>query len=206
MLGVGTATFLLIPNGSNKRVLYPGKVVESEAIQFAAEFDEAINSKLPVVGAEVIAYGELRGKFYQQGAIIFEIRASDARPVIVFDRVGDAVSAEQRQTFRVSVALSGIVANIGDERNCQVVDLSPEGLGVVSGRELKLGSLIPVSMMVEGQPIANAARVQTAIKRPDGKFRYGLLIPDKKSPARKALERASSSFQRQQLRRLSGAA
>ena len=206
MLGVGTTMFLLIPNASNKRVLYPGKVTESDGLQFVSEFDESITARLPAAGTEMIAYGEMRGKFYQQGATVVELRAGEAKPVIVFARSGDPVSAEQRQTFRVSVALSGIVAKVGDEHGCQVVDLSPEGFGVISSKELKLGSLINVSMALDGQAIANAARVQTAVKRPDGTYRYGLLIANRKDPARRILEQASSAMQRLQLRRLSGAA
>lgn len=203
MLAAGTDIFVLIPNAANTRVLHPGKVLEVDAQHVVAEFDDSIT---PAAGSEVIVYGNYLGKFYQQGAAVIELRTAGLKPIIGFSRIGDAVSAEQRQIYRVTVALSGIVANLGKERSCQVVDMSPEGFGAISAKEHKLGSTIEIAMVCEGQDITAMARIQTCKKRYDGKFRYGMLIPDRKNPARKSLELASASIQRQQLRRLSGAA
>jgi hypothetical protein len=203
MLMAGADMFLLIPDRSNDRVLHRGRVIESNAELFVAEFEEQI---CPALDSDVNAYGEVRGKFFQQGAKVTETRIVGPRSVIVFARCGEVVSAENRQTFRVSTVNACITARVGKEKNCPVADVSPEGFSAVVGGELKVGSLVPVEFQYEGVVVNTPSRVQTAKIRPDGKVRYGFLAPDKNSPARKALQQITSSLQRAQLRRLSGAA
>jgi hypothetical protein len=203
MLMAGTDMFLLIPDRSNERVLHRGKVLESSAEAFVAQFEEQI---CPEVDSDVNAYGDVRGKFFQQGAKVTEIRIVSPQPVIAFTRCGDPVSAENRQTFRVSTIAAGITAKVGKEKNCAIVDISPEGFGAVVKGELKVGSLVPVEFQYQGNVVNTPSRVQTVKIRPDGSVRYGFLAPERHSPARKALQLITTSLQREQLRRLSGAA
>lgn len=194
---------MLIPGNTTERILQPGWVVESNAEGFVAEFEPGI---CPEVDCDVNAYGGIRGKFYQQGARVTEIRCREPRPIIAFARCGEVVSAENRQTFRVSTLNAGILAKVGREKNCQIVDISPEGFGAIVRGDLKIGSLVPVEFQYEANSVNAPARVQTVKIRPDGKVRYGFLAPDKFGAARKALQLMTSSLQRAQLRRLSGAA
>lgn len=214
MLARSTPMYLLIPRaGKQQKILHPGRVVESDAKTFVAEFEESIE---PAVGADVVAYGEVGGKFFQQGAVVSELRgfgsgagagtSASAGPIIAFGRVGEVVSAEQRQTFRVSVAMLDLAAQINREDACQIVDMSPEGLAAIAGGLFELGSIVQISFTHEGHAVSASARVQTATQRPDGKFRYGLLVSTRHVAARKALESISSRAQRLQLRRLAGAA
>ena len=109
--------------------------------------------------------------------------------------------------FRVSVVTAGMDARIGNERHCAVLDLSAEGFGVIAHTPFPLGSMIHVAVSYNGQTaFSTMVRVQTVKKRRDGNFRYGFLAPDKKSIARKAMQQLSTTIQRMQLRRLSGAA
>jgi hypothetical protein len=203
MLAIDTEMFLLIPDASNTRTLHPGKVIESDAQGFVSEFEEPI---APPVGTDVNAYGKIRGKFFQQGAVVVAVRQTEPHPVIAFTRVGEPVSAENRQTFRVCLALTGIHARIDSEKNCPVVDMSAAGFGAIAAKVYELGTLVPISLEYDGNSISTLARVQTVKERAGGKFRYGFLVSDKKSEPRKVLEQISASIQRQQLRRLAGAA
>ena len=203
MLAAATDMFLLIPDDDNGRILHPGRVIESDANSFVAEFDTAIS---PAPGSDVNAYAEVRSKFFQQGASVVEIRQSAPKAIIAFARVGEPVSAENRQAFRVSVISANIIAKIGKEKNCPIVDISPEGFGTLAKAELRVGTLVPVEFQHAGHVVSESARIQTIKPRPDGKFRYGFLAPDKKSEARRSLQQITSLMQRIQLRRLAGAA
>jgi len=204
MLAAGTEMFLLIPEDANGRILHPGKVIESDAMGFVAEFEAAI---APASGSDVNAYGEVRGKFFQQGARVTEVRSADARSIVVCTRVGEPVSAENRQTFRVSVVSANIMAKVGKQKNCSVVDVSPEGFGVIAKGELQVGMLVPVEFQHAGHVVNAPARLQTIKRLPSGKFRYGFLATaDKKGEARRSLQQITSLMQRDQLRRLAGAA
>ncbi len=141
MLAAGTEMFLFIPDDANGRILHPGKVIESDATSYVVQFDTAI---APPPGSDVNAYGEVRGKFFQQGAKVAAIREAAPKAIIAFTRAGEPVSAENRQTFRVSVISANIVAKVGKEKNCPIVDISPEGFGAIAKAELKVGTLVPV--------------------------------------------------------------
>jgi hypothetical protein len=202
MLSVGNAMYLLIPSPSKRRVLHPGKVIESDATSFVAEFEETI---APPVDGDVNAYCEVRGKFFQQGAVVVEIRTS--KPcVIVFRRSGESVSAENRQTYRVSLVTAEFVVDVDKESGCQVVDISPEGFAAIISRKLNLGSLVKIKLNGEGQTFEASARVQTVQERGGGKFRYGFLVPQDNAAARKKMQQISMETQRLQLKRLRGAA
>jgi hypothetical protein len=203
MLRTGTAMFLLIPGKSPERVLHPGKVTESDGASFVAEFAAPLHL---IPALDVNTFTEVNGKFMQQGAVVVDVRCTSPAPIASFRRVGDPVSAEARQTYRISTVMEGIVALIGNEELCRVVDVSPEGFAGVIGRDYQLGSLTAVTLNYEGRTFSAVARVQAIKGLPDGRLRYGFYISDKKSAARKILEQVGASIQRTQLRRLAGAA
>jgi len=202
MLSVGNAVHLLIPSPSKRRVLHPGKVIESNATSFVAEFEETIN---PAVDSDVNAYCEVRGKFFQQGAVVSEIRTSDPC-VIAFRRGGEPVSAESRQTYRVSLVTAEFVVDVDKEPGCQVLDISPEGFAAITKRKLNLGSVVKIRIAGEGHTFEASARVQTVQERGAGKFRYGFLVPESHVVARKKMQQISMEMQRLHLKRLRGAA
>jgi PilZ domain-containing protein len=203
MLAGGTAMFLLIPSDAKERILHPGKVIESSVQSFVVEFEHPID---PPPDSDVIAFGEVAGKFYQQGAIVAEIRRTGEHPVIAFRRNGEPISAENRQIYRVSVVAADIFATIAKEPNCPVADMSSVGLAVISAREHRLGSMVQLDLAYEGKSISVKARIQAVKQLPSGKFRYGLLVPEKTGGARQTLQQISMNLQRTQLRRLAGAA
>jgi hypothetical protein len=203
MLTSGSAMFLMIPDATNKRVLHPGKVIESDAMNFVCEFEQPI---APTAGANVNAYADVRGKFMQQGASVVEVRQSQPKPIVAFARVGQAVSAESRQAFRVSVVVAGLVAQIDGTKGCQLVDVSPTGFGAILLKEYQIGSTICVTLNHEGHEVRTTARVQTVKPLPGGKFRCGFLPTEKNGSANKMLAQITASMQRSQLRRLAGAA
>ena len=204
LLGIGTELFLLDPERSaTRRVMVPGRVVEQTPGGFVAELDEPLAI---APGGPAVAFAADGLRFLQQGVTLTDARADAARPTYAFARVGEPVSAEQRQTYRVSVALLGLTATVGDDDGCPLLDVSPEGFGVVSPRTLNLGSSAPVAFAHDGIAISTVARVQTLRERPDGQYRVGFLAPDRHGPARKSLQQMTNAFQRLQLRRMSGTA
>jgi hypothetical protein len=199
MLAAATPVFLLIPEpGATQRILHPGTVIEANGSNFMAVFEEPIQ---PDIDADVVAFGTVGGKFFQQGAVVTEQRDLDDRKVLAFAKVGEVTSAEQRQTYRVSFASLDMAARVDKEKNCHVVDVSPEGFAAIADGPHKLGSIVQVSIACDQQVLSASARVQTIQERFDGKCRYGFLIPKSNIAARKMLEQISGVAQRAQLRR-----
>jgi hypothetical protein len=210
MLAIGTPIFLLVPDSTKKRILHPGKVIETMEGVWIAQLDETLS--LPV-GTEVVAFHTVGTKFMQQVGIVVvqnEPGQQAQSPVedlrVTFKLVGEAVSAEQRQLYRVSVALANIRARIGAELDCHIVDISPEGCGAITRQQYVVGSSVQIHFIYQAETVLAQARVQTVRPLGDGRYRYGFRIGDKISPARRALTAISMAVQRQQLRRMSGAA
>ena len=202
MLAVGNTVHLMIPSPSQIRILHRGEVIESDSISFVGKFAEPI---APPVDSDVVAFCEVNGKFFQQGAIVAEFRLGPVN-IIAFRRNGEPVSADSRQTYRVSVVSNGFTAAVGKIRKCSVVDISPEGFAAIVTDRLDLGSVLTVKLDCDGRTVESPARVQAVKDLSSGQFRYGFLVPRSKITARNALQKISADMQRMQLKRLRGAA
>jgi hypothetical protein len=202
MLRVGNPVFLLIPSPSKKRILHPGEVIESDSVSFVGKFEDALT---PAVDSDVNAFCEVNGKFFQQGAIVSEFRPEQTN-VIAFRRNGEPVSAEARQTYRVSVINADFSAKVSTCPASHVLDISPEGFSAILRDRLNLGAVVNISLIAEGKSVITQARVQTLKERSEKEFRYGFLIPRANIAARNAFQSLSAQMQRLQLKRLRGAA
>ena len=202
MHNTGSPVFLLIPSPSSKRILHRGEVIESDAVSFVARFDDPI---AVAVGSDVNALSEVNGKFFQQGAVVTELRPGSGN-LIAFRRNGEAISAEARQTYRVCVVTAGFNATVGNVDSCPLIDISAEGFAVIVPDRLDLGSVVSIKLMCDGRCVESPARVQTVKELEGGKFRYGFLVPRDNVSARTAIQKVSAEMQRLQLKRLRGAA
>jgi hypothetical protein len=203
MLASGDPMFLMLPDPTNEKVLHPGEVLTSTPEAFEAAIEAPI---APRVGEELNVYAEVSGKFFQQSARLTAIREEGEKRTFAFARVGQAVSADQRRNYRISSVTTGIVARIGAEERCPVLDISSEGFGAIVQRRYEVGSLVKVLLRFWNEDLLADICVQTVQARPDGKFRCGFLAVEKNSPARVALQKLSSSLHRSQLYHFAGAA
>ncbi len=204
MFTVNMPLHIMLADAKGTSELYPGTVTKvAEVIE--AEFNIVATIPHPQAGAEAVIFFEIRGKFFQQKTTIGGfVAAPRGGPVMgTFYPVGAPVSAEKRSIFRVSVATSEIKATIDRERDCQVVDISPEGFAAIARGIYAPGSLVNVELPVGNQKIAGQARIQTARQLSPTRTRYGFFIPPSRADMRKALQRLSVEAQRNQLKRLS---
>lgn len=131
------------------------------------------------------------------------VEAGEAPPCVFgFVTVGEPVSAESRQCYRVSMAVSGLVVQV-EGVPCQLVDASATGFAVSCSKEPSVGQTVPVSISFEGKSYVGSATVQGAFALPSGKFRVGMHIV--KGGAQGSLsiglQKITSAVQRAQLRR-----
>jgi hypothetical protein len=208
MLSNNTACFMSVPNPENKRMLVGGKTQPNAANVsgknvFTIRFTEPVNMK---AGADVTILADMRGKFHQQAGSLMRIEESGDQPLLLVQMTGEPVNCEARNCYRVSVAAQNINMTIDKQPNCTLADISSEGLAAITSQPLTVGTSVDVDLSVEGIYARGALRVQTEKKLPNGKIRYGLLAPERKSPIRKSLEALSSLMQRRQLQRMARAA
>ena len=203
VLKTAAPAFLSVPNNHIKRVLIEGKVHSVDGPQCVIAFDQVAGLAM---GMDVTLYADVRGKFFQQAAKVVSESAAEGSVLIVFETIGDPVSAEQRGSYRTITVLLDYPVQVDRIAGCTLADVSPEGVGIITPKPLTVGSLVDVNLQVENQTVTERMKVQGLKILPNGKMRFGLFIPSKSSPSRAKLQKIATYFQRVQLRRLSGAA
>lgn len=110
--------------------------------------------------------------------------------------------AEQRGSFRVSVADQGIKVNINAWPDCRPLDVCAEGLGVITAKPLKIGQSVSVNIVFGGERIDGLMIVRAVRQRKDKKYRCGLQAPSKNKELLKSLQTITMTVQRELLSRL----
>ncbi len=175
---------------------------ESFSIQFAAEpfcFE---------VDQEVLMYFTGQREFMQQIGRIIEIaepeEGSDEGPIFTLEPVGEAISAESRENYRVSTINAKLDATVGSERDLQVQDLSSTGFAVIASEEYEIGQTLDVSIAHAEEQCHGIASVQSIRDFGSGRIRYGLRAIEEDPHTGEflqVLQRISLAVQREQLQR-----
>jgi hypothetical protein len=175
---------------------------EEFSIQFVAEpfaFED---------DQEVLMYFNGESEFMQQIGCIKEICPAEEEstdgPTFVVEPVGDAISAESRQNYRVSTLSEDLCANLGEESEIDVQDLSSTGLAILAVGDYQLGQTVEVSIAYGEEQCHGVASVQSIREFGPGRIRYGLRAIDEDphtNEFREVLQRISLSVQRTQLQR-----
>ncbi len=209
MLATGTTIFARFPGESKRRVLYPCKVTETATggrITVLPE-DEGLGFEAE---QEILIYFEKRRQFMQQAARVDALLDTDEGQVVAFQALGEPVSAESRQCYRVSTVLSDIKAIFDDVYDCPLRDVSVTGFAVASPNAYKIGQVLDAEIVFEGKRYVGEVSIQSVAPLRDGMTRYGVnCIKSTTNPKQcllKGVQHISMSVQRQQLSRLAGGA
>jgi hypothetical protein len=200
MSKTGLTVFVRFPSESERRVLYATKVTQTSGADKDLGFE---------VGQELLIYFDRGRQFVQQPAKVEALLESESGDVVVLKTVGEPISAEGRQCYRVSTALSNLTVTFGGLDGCLLRDVSVSGFAVISSGQHKTGQVVEAELVFEGKRYTGQASIQSVTPMPDGKTRYGVncikgpVTPDS---LLKGVQQVSMSVQRQQLSRLAGGA
>ncbi len=204
----GSTVFLRFPNESKNRILHPTTVTETGGSDNLTVLPD--NPELTLeVGQELLIYFEQRRQFMQQPAQVEALLEGETGPVATLKTVGEAVSAESRQCYRVSTVLSDLTATFDGVEGCSLRDVSVTGFAVISANRYKNGQVLDAELRFEGKRYTGKASVQSVTQLPEGLVRYGVnCVKASASPTSliKGVQQISMSVQRQQLNRLAGGA
>lgn len=157
---------------------------------------------------EVLMYFSGESEFMQQIGRIQEIiereEGSDEGPTFVVEPVGDPMSAESRQTYRVSTISADLEARLEDDENLSVQDISAVGFAVLAGKEYSLGQILEVGISYQDNRCRGQASVQSIRSFGPHRIRYGLRAVEDDSHSGEflqVLQRISLAVQREQLQR-----
>ncbi|MFO0690867.1 MAG: hypothetical protein U0900_19380 [Myxococcota bacterium] len=128
-------------------------------------------------------------------------------PVFVIEPVGDPISAENRQSYRVSTISAGIQARMGGESGLQVQDLSATGFALLADKKYKIGQTVEVAIRYGDEACHGKASIQSFRELESGRLRYGVRAIEEDPHAQtflRTLQRISLAVQREQLARSGG--
>ncbi|UCD76392.1 MAG: hypothetical protein JSV91_05590 [Phycisphaerales bacterium] len=204
MLTIDDGLFLQIPGDSGQRTLHPATVVDVRDNLYSVKLEENV----PVEpGQDVLIYYETKREFVQQSANVGATMPFEATPVLRIVTIGEPVSAETRQCYRVSTVTANLSANVGELVGCPLIDVSATGFSIVADDCFKIGQVVPALLVFEGEQFSGKACIQSAKELGTNRIRYGLhCINDRESgwDLERGLSHISTAVQRMQLRRRAG--
>jgi len=200
--------FVRFPNESTNRILHPVKITETAGSgQYTVQPEDL---ELPLeADQELLIYFEKNRKFMQQPASVEALLEGEEGKVASLKAVGEPVSAESRQCYRVSTILSKLTTTFDGVDGCSLRDVSVTGFSVLSKKSYKNGQIVDAELRFEGKKYTGQTSIQSVTPMEDGMTRYGVnCVKAASSPTSltKGVQQISMAVQRQQLNRLSGGA
>ena len=157
---------------------------------------------------EVLMYFTGKREFMQQIGRIVEIiepeEGSDESITFQIQPIGDPISAESRQHYRVSTINAELSARLGEEEDLKVQDLSSTGFAVLASREYQIGQTVQVAIARGDEQCHGLASVQSIRNLGVGRIRYGMRAIESDPHTGvflQTLQRISLAVQREQLKR-----
>lgn len=209
MMDIGSRLFVHIAVDPKRRILHPAKILDPATILeekpdlYTAELQD---EQLSVDEGQEILIFFLRGhEFLQQAATIDKVIEREPYLVIEFEMIGKPVSAESRQEYRVSTHGADMSVEIGDENDCQLLDIGCGGFSAAASEQYEIGNILNATLKYEDQEYTGSVSVQSIRAMRDGRTRYGLSCVENAGDANslaKELPKVFMSLQRAQLRRL----
>jgi len=209
MIRTETPIFIQLPEETARRILHPGETIGLEEGLVVVQPEAGV----PTIESsmELLLYYDEGREFVKQSVRAVEVIANEedpeAQPLVKFELIGGPVPAESRQCYRVVTALCDLKATVGEAKGCRLVDASVTGFGVIGKPGLKIGANMPVTLNYDRKAYSGSACLQSIKVLDDDRTRYGFSSNESDtSPLAMGLRAISLGVQREQLRRISGAA
>ncbi len=203
MLGMDKELFVQISGESDRRILHPAKVVGVTDGVFTAEPEETDLELCD--GQEVLVYYNVRRDFVKQAARVSGELQTEPRVMFSFETLGDTISADGRECYRVSTVISDLTAELGTETECKLLDISTTGFAVESTQSFNVAGIVDAAISHDGERFAGPVCIQSVRELRRGGIRYGVSCAEDRSSQSNLLEgvrRVSTAVQREQLQRL----
>ena len=153
---------------------------------------------------EVLMYFNGKRELMQQIGRITDIVESESALTFLIAPVGDPISAESRENYRVSTIGATLDARVGEETHLKVQDLSATGFAVVASKDYQIGQTIEVEISNGTECCHGIASIQSIRDFGGGRIRYDMRAIDSDphtSVFLETLQRISLAVQREQLQR-----
>jgi hypothetical protein len=172
VLKEGSPVYLALDDPSGGRVLHPGIIAAIAQDRCTIGFE---NSELSIKTGDGcrIYYHEFQ-EFVQRRVRVEEQSETGPLSRVVMKFIGDAISADTRQEYRVSAINAGLTVTLDTEEGCTIQEISRSGLGLVSDRKYSIGQILNVTIHFVGEDFSGQMVIEW-IRQLDGdRTQYGL--------------------------------
>ncbi len=205
MLNNNSELHIQDPSKTGKRWLVRGVIIEEMNGGFVVSFEEARFTV--TVAQEIVVYYEHQRKFMQQAGRVIELQSSENGLMFVFEAIGEAVSAEEREFYRTSAISAEIDASIDAEARCRMVDVSATGFAYIGKNKHAIGATVDAMVTHEGKDFSGTMSVQSVRDLGILGIRHGVRYRENEAAAgtlRNGLQMISLKVERAMLQRKSG--
>ncbi len=188
------------------RRLHPGYILEADGTSCSIELADQ-PERIPA-GGSLTLFFEVGGAFVSQTASLNAVLGHAPRAIIDVTSNGRPASAEHRTAFRVPVVNTELIARIGHEADCPVLDISSNGLSVIASERYEPDNILSVTLEFDGQQFSGTGSITSVRETWDRRMRYGIHCTTNKAlrgTLARGLQTICMSIQREQLQRLRGA-
>jgi len=209
MQAIGQTIFVQFPGNTNKRILHPCIVTQINGTDSVTVLPEDPEISLDLE-QDFMVYFERKREFLQQPAKVEALLEIESGTVAALKMIGEPVSAESRQCYRVSTLFCELFTTFGGEDNCSLRDVSVSGFAVAcENTSYTIGQVLDAELSFEGKSFSGRVSIQSIAQLPEGKTRYGVnCVKEGNGPTTllQGVKVISMAVQRQQLSRLAGGA
>lgn len=169
-------------------------------------------------GEALIVFFERDRAFMQQAIRIDAVMPDESAPpartddqpspvLFSFEVLGLPISAETRQSYRLSTEGHDLPVTVGDEQACKMPDVSESGFSAICSVPHPIGTILEVVMSCDGKQYRGNAIVQSVKVLGEERFRHGFRTiqernRDEANELDRALEDITSMLQRERLEQL----
>ncbi len=172
MLKEGSSVYLGLDDPSGGRVLRPGIIAAIAKDRCTIGFE---NSELSIkTGDERLIYYHEFQEFVQRRVRVEEQSETGPLSRVVMKFIGDAISADTRQEYRVSAINAGLTATLDTEESCTIQEISRSGLGLVSDRKYTIGQILNVTLHFVGEDYSGQMVIEWLRQLDGDRNQYGL--------------------------------
>lgn len=205
MLSVGDGFYVQVSDGKCAGVLHPASLLGEFDDGFEGALEEAQFRLIP--DQRLVLFYEIDSVFLKQAARVVAVVKNEGKPTFRFLTLGEPLSAERRQLFRVSAVMSDMTVALGEEANCPLLDVNAAGFSAIARPGRTFGDTITASLPFKKSIHTGTVLIQSVRDLGGGRIRYGLSRADDrgtKSGLRRILQQVTMSVQRAHLKRMAG--
>ncbi len=160
-------------------------------------------------GQRVLVFERQARRFMQRSARIESVTESeDGHRRVILVLLSDAVTAESRDSYRVTTMARDLEIVVNSNDRCAVLDLSSTGFSLKSSEDYCVGDILEIELTVAGKVYTGTATLRNARLFGAHTHRYGLHCVEDEGGEElsQSLGSLTSLLQREQVSLLAGSA